>query len=132
MTANLDDSKAGYYTMKFSEKMPEYFRKLFRAREPLAHVKPAEEKNYAGKPYLGLDLNGSQGLMARFEDAIPQPELTESKAVIKARRKKEKVMEDGGDRNNDNSLSNLRRVYLIFWNDKNSRLPHFDHQLKNH
>ena len=63
MTANLDDSKAGYYTMKFSEKMPEYFRKLFRAREPLAPVKPAaeacEEKNYAGKPYLGLDLNGS-------------------------------------------------------------------------
>lgn len=93
LTANLDDSKAGYYTMKYSEKMPEYFRKLFRAREPLALVKPAEEKNYAGKPYLGLDLNGSQGLMARFEDAIPQPELQESKAVIKARRKKEKVLE---------------------------------------
>lgn len=59
LTADLDDSKAGYYTMKFSEKMPEYFRKLFRAREPVQAIKTAEEKTYAGKPYLGLDLNGT-------------------------------------------------------------------------
>lgn len=30
--------------------------------------------------------------MARFEDVIPQPEVKESKAVMKAKRKKEKVI----------------------------------------
>lgn len=78
--------------MKFSEKMPEYFRKLFRAREPLGHIMPSKSSNYEGKPYIGLDLNGPQGLMQRFEEEIPQPEVQESKAAIKARRKKEKVI----------------------------------------
>jgi len=84
----------GFYTHILSENMPNYFSNLFRARQPLEFHPAADgqvPKNYRLKGYQAL-IDDNTNAVDRFEDKNPDVPATESKAVQKAREKKEKVI----------------------------------------
>lgn len=54
--------------------MPDYFRKLFRAKKPLDFFVPEKRLEYKTKGgYRGLDLQGDQKIMERFEEVDEAP-----------------------------------------------------------
>ena len=90
---NMNSSLLGFYHHNLSHQMPPIFSQKFRARQMLEYIEPASLKNYKSKGYQPL-IDEHTNLMERFEEKDETPPPFVSKAELKAKQKKEKMIEN--------------------------------------